>query len=122
MAIVEKLNFNICQTKSIMQRILEEKNIVKSYNLITKRYIESAKKLTIKELKDLRNQIRVPSEEAIFLMKITTIIIIFFSQFVQPSKKNPISTIIHSKYKSNEENSVQAISENNLLLILERSK
>ena len=41
-----------------MQRILEEKNIMKSYNLATKKYQEIAKKISTKELKELQARIR----------------------------------------------------------------
>jgi hypothetical protein len=95
-AIVEKLNFDLCQTKSIMQRILEEKNIIKPYTQATKRYLECAKKLTNEELHDLQGEIREPSEFGIFTMKITTIIILFFAQFAQPTKKSLIHLISKS--------------------------
>ena len=108
-----------------MQRILESKNIFRSYAHATKKYIESSKKMTAKSCKVLMQEIRVPSEEAIFKMKMLTTIISFFTQFFPPSKKSIMGMISKLDHKdiTNKKNcgSPRLLSQENLIITLMES-
>ena len=100
-----------------MQRILEAKNIFKSYTLATKRYIEASKKIDIKECKVIENEIRCPTEEAIFKLKIITSIVVFFTQFFQPNKKTIMGMVAKAAIrKDNEGDEFQSANQSHVSL------
>lgn len=101
-----------------MQRILETKNIFKTYALTTKKYIEASKKITVKECKLLEKEIRSPTEQAIFMMKISTAVVRFFAQFSQPTKRTLMGMIAKALYRKEKDLDPPCLSLDTLIISL----
>lgn len=97
--VVEKLDFG--KKNPIMERIIEDKNIFKLYNLMNNNYTEAARKINTKYLKDFGKELESKSQESKFKMEVLCEIAAFFSQFFVPTSKNTMGVI--AKIQENED-------------------
>lgn len=93
--VMEKLNFD--NQVSVMERIMDDKDLFKVYNGIVESYSGVSRNINKKYFRSLGNEIKGEAEEAYFKLKAAEIVIAFFSQFFKPSRKNPMGIIAKNK-------------------------
>lgn len=68
-----------------MKKIIDEKDLTREYTKETDKYFEALKKMTKNYFEILIKECRETSEEAIFKIKLVTLILYFFDQFASSS-------------------------------------